>query len=122
MQREIIDSLQPLTAVRGRWRGTRVPRVYVRWRSQLPEFVLVTSLDARRRNDKVPKNMPRVKPSTVSCAPYAPLEAKSTTGAAPSSRYQKPCFIVVASPEPWSSQTEISQTSNLLECTARRAD
>ena len=99
VERKIIDSFQPLAAISSRRRGTRVWRFYVGWRGQLPEFVLVTSPDARRRSDKVPKKMPSVRPSTVSWAPYAPLDAKSTTGTAPRSTYQKSCFIVVASPE-----------------------
>lgn len=87
VQREVVDSLQPLAATWSGWRSTRMRRVRFVRRSQLPEFVLVTSsLDVRRRRDRVPKKMPNVNASTVSWAPYAPLDAKSTTGTAPSSR------------------------------------
>jgi hypothetical protein len=88
MQGEVVNGLQPLPAVRGWWRRAGMPCIGVDWRSQLPEFVLVTSSVVGRRSDSVPKKIPKVSPRTVSWAPYVPVEAKRTTGTAPRRRIQ----------------------------------
>jgi len=65
MKSKVVNGLQPLPAMGGWWWCAGMPCISVDWRSQLPEFVLVTSSGVRRRSDRVPKKIPKVNPRTV---------------------------------------------------------
>ncbi len=66
MERKVFDGLQPLPSARGCRGSARAALGGVEYISQVPEFVEVASPGVGRRSDRVPKNMPSVRPRTVS--------------------------------------------------------